>query len=437
MFNLFGVHTPFLVSNYLEPCRADNELVELLWENGHVVMQSQTHQKPIVTPIETRQSHRPEQPSKCIAELVDTPSWLDYTIDDPLEKDFCSDFFCETPNSAFKQPIAPHFADNPMPPNVAKVGDVIPNFSHFSRSNKVDLGESSVLTVGSSRCGSNQVQQGTVPSYLLSNSGETENTFSGATKEDAREKQSQSEKGQTDMLEPTVTSSSRGLGCSLGRLGKMMDRKGSQKRKVRDGDESKCHSEEAEYESVEADKQPQRSTSARRTRAAEVHNLSERSDKASMLDEAIEYLKSLQLQVQMMWMGSGMAPMMFPGVQHYMPRMGLGLKQSQMPSIHGPSVQFPRVPLVNQSMPSASMPNQPLTSSVNLQALMQNAHLSEQYARYMGFHHMPSSHQLMNLHPYGTQMVQQSQIGAPAGANVVTSEGLDGSANNVQSGTTD
>ncbi|KAK1308394.1 Transcription factor PIF1 [Acorus calamus] len=214
----------------------------------------------------------------------------------------------------------------------------------------------------------------------------------------------------------------------------------------------------AEYESVEAGKQPQRSTSARRTRAAEVHNLSERrrrdrinekmkalqeliphcnkSDKASMLDEAIEYLKSLQLQVQMMWMGNGMAPMMFPGVQHYMPRMGLGINQSQMPSIHGPSVQFPRVPLVNQSMPSASMPNQPLTSSVNLQAPMQNAHLSEQYARYMGFHHMPSSHQLMNLYPYGTQMVQQSQVGAPAGANVVTSEGLDGSANNVQSGTT-
>jgi hypothetical protein len=61
-------------------------------------------------------------------------------------------------------------------------------------------------------------------------------------------------------------------------------------------------------------------TSTKRSRAAEVHNLSERkrrdrinermkalqeliprcnkSDKASMLDEAIEYMKSLQLQIQ-------------------------------------------------------------------------------------------------------------------------------------------
>lgn len=45
-----------------------------------------------------------------------------------------------------------------------------------------------------------------------------------------------------------------------------------------------------------------------------------------MLDEAIEYLKTLQMQVQMMWMGSGMAPpaVMFPGMQmhQYLPQMG-------------------------------------------------------------------------------------------------------------------
>ncbi|EPS58336.1 hypothetical protein M569_16479, partial [Genlisea aurea] len=94
----------------------------------------------------------------------------------------------------------------------------------------------------------------------------------------------------------------------------------------------------------------------KRTRAAEVHNLSERrrrdrinekmkalqelipncnkaknsflgsekkrADKASMLDEAIEYLKMLQLQVQMMSMGAGicMPPMMFPpGMQPMFP----------------------------------------------------------------------------------------------------------------------
>uniref|UniRef100_A0A0E0DLP8 BHLH domain-containing protein n=1 Tax=Oryza meridionalis TaxID=40149 RepID=A0A0E0DLP8_9ORYZ len=68
--------------------------------------------------------------------------------------------------------------------------------------------------------------------------------------------------------------------------------------------------------------------SSKRSRTAEVHNLSERRrrdrinekmralqelipncnkiDKASMLEEAIEYLKTLQLQVQMMSMGTGM-----------------------------------------------------------------------------------------------------------------------------------
>jgi phytochrome-interacting factor 4 len=50
----------------------------------------------------------------------------------------------------------------------------------------------------------------------------------------------------------------------------------------------------------------------------------DQTDKASMLDEAIEYLKTLQMQVQMMWMGGGMAapPVMFPGMHQYLPQMG-------------------------------------------------------------------------------------------------------------------
>ncbi|KHN36350.1 Transcription factor PIF1 [Glycine soja] len=77
--------------------------------------------------------------------------------------------------------------------------------------------------------------------------------------------------------------------------------------------------EDVDFESPEAKKQVRGSTSTKRSHAAEVHNLSERrrrdrinekmkalqeliprcnkSGKASMLDEPIEYLKSLQLQV--------------------------------------------------------------------------------------------------------------------------------------------
>ncbi|KAL6864780.1 hypothetical protein ACP4OV_015931 [Aristida adscensionis] len=104
--------------------------------------------------------------------------------------------------------------------------------------------------------------------------------------------------------------------------------------------------------------------STKRTRTAEVHNLSERRrrdrinekmralqelipncnkiDKASMLEEAIEYLKTLQLQVQMMSMGTGlcMPPMLLPAAaaaaamqqQHmhmppmaHFPHLGMGL----------------------------------------------------------------------------------------------------------------
>ncbi|KGN58326.1 transcription factor PIF1 [Cucumis sativus] len=121
------------------------------------------------------------------------------------------------------------------------------------------------------------------------------------------------------------------------------------KRKGKETDDSDylCYSTDVEFESTDAKKQVRGSTSTKRSRAAEVHNLSERrrrdrinekmkalqeliprcnkADKASMLDEAIEYLKTLQLQVQMMSMGCGMVPMMFPGAQQFMPPMGMGM----------------------------------------------------------------------------------------------------------------
>lgn len=119
------------------------------------------------------------------------------------------------------------------------------------------------------------------------------------------------------------------------------------KRKGREAGYSERRKEDAEFQATEAKPQAHGSTSTKKSRAAEVHNLSERrrrdrinekmkalqeliprcnkSDKASMLDEAIEYLKSLQLQVQMMSMGCGMVPMMYPGMQQYMPVMGMGM----------------------------------------------------------------------------------------------------------------
>ncbi|KAM1691491.1 hypothetical protein ACFXTN_030278 [Malus domestica] len=162
------------------------------------------------------------------------------------------------------------------------------------------------------------------------------------------------------------------------------------KRKCRETDESECHSDDVEDESVGVKKGAHaRGKGSKRSRAAEVHNLSERRrrdrinekmralqelipnsnkteifimtykvDKASMLDEAIEYLKTLQLQVQIMSMGAGMymPPMMLsPGMQHmHGPRMahfspmgvgmGMGLGMGfgmGMPDMNGASSSYP------------------------------------------------------------------------------------------------
>ncbi|KAK9278865.1 hypothetical protein L1049_028444 [Liquidambar formosana] len=128
----------------------------------------------------------------------------------------------------------------------------------------------------------------------------------------------------------------------------------SLKTKTTDED-SACHggSEENQDEERETKVETGRTHSTRRIRAATVHNQSERrrrdrinqkmkalqklvpnaskTDKASMLDEVIEYLKQLQAQVQMMSSVRNMPQMMIPlGMQQHLQmsllaRMGMGV----------------------------------------------------------------------------------------------------------------
>lgn len=153
--------------------------------------------------------------------------------------------------------------------------------------------------------------------------------------------------------EPVGASSSVCSGNSAERASNDLTK--SCKRKSNDSEDFECQSQDVEEESL-GNKTAATSrgrSGSKRSRAAEVHNLSERRrrdrinekmralqelipncnkvDKASMLDEAIEYLKTLQLQVQIMSMGTGlcMPPMMFPtGMQHMHPHfspMGMGM----------------------------------------------------------------------------------------------------------------
>lgn len=92
-------------------------------------------------------------------------------------------------------------------------------------------------------------------------------------------------------------------------------------------------------------------------------------------------------------MGSGMTPMMFPGVHHYMSRMGMAMAPPALSSIHNP-MHLPHVPVVDQSMLVAPSTDQsvlsqnPAFNPLNYQNQMQNTSFPEQYARFMGFHSM-------------------------------------------------
>ncbi|XP_043699568.1 transcription factor PIF4-like [Telopea speciosissima] len=489
----------------------DHELVELLWRNGPVVLQSRTNRKPCLIANESKQVQKTDQSmlkgngafgnSSNLTQEDDTASWIQYPLEDSLEKDFY-DFLYEFPttnppevykpfkqfeyvkfgvaeeknvvvtNSSlrsqppiFKQSNDPCLSENQMPPprlqvpastqqdpNLDEIGRVV-NFPHFSKPIKTalgsvkgligeqgrenvtrgEVGDSSAMTIGSSHCSSNHIATEANLSRVSTKGVCVTGILPGPAKGNVRKVFAKCERALTGSLEPTVTSSSGGSGSSFGRAGKQSSSTPSNKRKSRDADESECLSEEAEFESAEANKAVQRTGSSRKSRAAEVHNLSERrrrdrinekmralqeliphcnkSDKASMLDEAIEYLKSLQLQVQLMWMGSGMAPMMFPGVQHYMSRMGMGMGPPSLLSMHSP-MQLPRVPIVDQAISASPTPNQSVMcqpqvlNPITFQNQMQNSNFPEQYAYYMGFHqHMQPAPQSMNMFGYGSQVV--------------------------------
>ncbi|CAL9161677.1 unnamed protein product [Musa hybrid cultivar] len=410
----------------------DNEFVELLWENGPVVMQGKSN-RPRKTSIATTNFSLPadraegkdstaiaNMPKLGVLEAMDqfvsnfSPSdpsgnagiistqfdnmvpWINYPIEeDPASSNYCSEFFSEisgismpaNENNSFghSTPYVEHgivskaleagSCQSSLPSIMSRIEnspkkDVssmdLMNSSLFSRpgmkgkANLQSVENSATATASSNRIESTVIQSCSGLQSTSGIQGELNSVSSmlemGSSAETPREiasvepledvcEQDMPRKNLKSVIEKDheaiAASSSVGSGNTAGTASG--DPAQGAKRKNQ-GEECGNHKEDLEDASTPSrkpDADAAKGRNAKRSRAAEVHNLSERRrrdrinekmralqelipncskvDKASMLDEAIEYLKTLQLQVQMMSMGSGlcMSPVMLPGgMQH-------------------------------------------------------------------------------------------------------------------------
>ncbi|KAK8489137.1 hypothetical protein V6N12_030624 [Hibiscus sabdariffa] len=410
---------PSSLARSKKPSIPDDEVMELLWQNGQVVMQSQNQRSTRKSPpfksqdsdqsaareIRSSSYHHHQQQQQLVADNHlfmqedEMASWLHYPLGDAsFDHDFCADLLqgppCVTSTTAttsappplgtvsqFSASAVASASRPPIPPSRRNELEStrIQNFVHFSRHKAARAEQSApskfksavreTTVVDSSETPAMAPELGAnraMPSNTEAASGGNNNidVASGANTQSAGVSGSAS-KDNLATCEVTVTSSPGGSSSSAEPTAQKAAPTEDRKRKGRELDAAECHIEDVEFESAETKKQTRGSTSSKRSRAAEVHNLSERrrrdrinekmralqeliprcnkSDKASMLDEAIEYLKSLQLQVQMMSMGCGMVPMMFPGVQQYMPTMGMGMGMGMGMDIGRPMMPFPNV----------------------------------------------------------------------------------------------
>nr|XP_043611470.1 transcription factor PIF1-like [Erigeron canadensis] len=375
----------------------NEDVMELLWHNGQVVIQNQRSPSNVAT----KKTETITGPSHVFMQEDEMASWLHYPSDENSLENYLynNDLLYPTP------PVNPIPLLSPPPPSkiiassdspVYKRSEVelgqpkYTNFLHFGRPNKITRTRSGpgslTLPANNSKItptlAINGVASNTVPvleskasrvsdkeTYVSVECGGSVSVIGVA---------GASSTGKEMVTREMSVTSSHGTGCSGENAGIEPSTQkpppptptDDQKRKRQGTDDNECHCEDVEFEAK--CKSHGGSTSTRRSRAAEVHNLSERrrrdkinekmkalqeliprcnkSDKASMLDEAIEYLKSLQMQVQMISMGCSMVPMMYPGVPMAM-GMGIGMGMGMDMGINRPIVPYPAI------LPASSMPN--------------------------------------------------------------------------------
>ncbi|KAK8951287.1 Transcription factor PIF3 [Platanthera zijinensis] len=411
-------------SSDLSSFMPEHELVELLWENGQIMMQGQSNRakRGAFGASESGFNGRIEGkgcgddatvvkiglngeldsspaaahdlpisvPTALNSHEDDADQWLSYAMDgDSLQNDYCSEFFStvmtslsnsnanlnpadKNTNSAqittkdshlFKSsPVASdpsknragHLFSVPQQSQISSEnpkssgssrrfqtqdagaqkllhksgGAGLINFSHFSRpASLVKSNPHSIDRLHEKSCTAARTCAESTLIDSVSNSKPSSSSFAACMNMERNESDTAAE---TVVASSSVCSGQDAGIASNGTIHKSTKR-------TREREETGEQSDDLEEDSFGV-KEPSsgRGASGKRSRAAEVHNLSERRrrdrinekmkalqelipncnkvDKASMLDEAIEYLKTLQLQVQMMSMGGGlcMTPMMLP-----------------------------------------------------------------------------------------------------------------------------
>ncbi|CAL9223704.1 unnamed protein product [Arabidopsis halleri] len=438
----------------------DDDLMELLWQNGQVVVQNQrlhnnnNTKKPSSSSSPTKllqapippsmdNHHQQQQPStdqNLFIQEDEMTSWLHYPLRDD---DFCSDLLfsaaTSTPPCATSQVVT---AVRPPVPPSNESRPPVRNFMNFSRLRgdfNNGRGESGPKTIVRE---STQVSPSATPSSAAaSESGLTRGTDGTESSTGLNRKGKAVAMTMAPAIEITGTSSSV---VSKSEIEPEKTNVDDKKRKERE-----ATTEEAECRSEETKQARGSTTSTKRSRAAEVHNLSERkrrdrinermkalqeliprcnkSDKASMLDEAIEYMKSLQLQIQVMSMGCGMMPMMYPGMQQYMPHMAMGMGMNQ--PLPPPSfMPFPNMlaaqrPLPTQTQMGGSTPQYPVHASDPSRVFVPNQQYdptSGQPPQYPGY--MDPYQQFRGLHLTQPPQFQNQATSYPSSSRVSSSK---------------
>jgi phytochrome-interacting factor 4 len=256
--------------------------VELLWCNGHVVMQSQTSHRKLPP--------RPEKTAPCVpapapaaAPEDEAGLWLPFAVPDSL--DIFSDLFCEAPAAAAVKPPCERGVVVPPPEDDDKHGAVVseappcglmpppksatPRVS-WSTQQTVSLGvgdDLSELVRAGSKAAGHQASSSTMLSAIGSSICGSNQVLVPRRAPDAARPSavgSASASGRGGGHEAAASSSGRSNGC----FGATTEPTTStSKRKRLDSEDS---------ESPAARKPPTKMATARRSRAAEVHNLSER-----------------------------------------------------------------------------------------------------------------------------------------------------------------